>query len=103
MNASKLILGLIVSLGAAGAALAADADADAPAPLSRAEVLADLQIWRESGMAALHAREEPAMLDAQYDAVAARYAALRASPMFAALVERIARERGEKIQVAGTK
>ena len=110
MNASKSIIALVACFAVAGSVLAAEGTEEAAAsetavetPLSRAEVLADLQIWRESGMAALQWRDEPAMFDAGYDAAAARYAALRAAPTFAALVERIAREHGDHLVMAGMK
>lgn len=55
---------------------------------SRAEVMADAQIWRESGMAALDAGEAPAFDSAAYRQARARYDELRASPYFATLVQR---------------
>lgn len=98
MNVSRLIALLVVPLCIGTSALAAEDDAQA---LSRAEVLADLQIWRDSGMAELHAGEEPAWFNnPRYDAAATRYAAMRTSPAFAALVERIAQQRGEKVKIA---
>ena len=100
MNVSKLIALLVVPLCVGSAALAQE---DSPAGLSRAEVLADLQIWRDSGMAAVHAGEDPAWFNRGYDAAAARYAAMRASPEFAALVDRIAQQRGEKVKIASAK
>jgi hypothetical protein len=100
MNVSKLIALLVVPLCVGSAALAQE---DSPAGLSRAEVLADLQIWRDSGMAAVHAGEDPAWFNRGYDAAAARYAAMRASPAFAALVDRIAQQRGEKVKIASAK
>jgi hypothetical protein len=66
--------------------------------LSRAEVLADLEIWRSSGMAALDRGEasydgfSPAYRRAQ-----ARYAELRDSPLYAALVQSFASRRGETL------
>lgn len=110
MNASKLVSILVAPFCVATAALAADLGpasesgaAMAAAPLSRAEVLADLQVWRESGLAELHGGDDPAIFHPRYDACTARYLALRASPAFATLVQRIAQERGEKLLIAGTK
>lgn len=99
---------IVVPLCVCTAALAQDvggaSPADAPAPassVSRAEVLADLQIWRESGMAELQAGESgPDVYSARYRSAEARYATMRAGPAFAALVGRIARERGEKLLIA---
>jgi hypothetical protein len=105
MNASKttfLICSAILAI-ALGSARAADEGNNAPpAPeLTRAEVLADLTIWRESGLADAQSGESAAdPVSPAYIAAMARYQALRASPQFALLVQRIARERGEKAQIA---
>lgn len=104
MNALKTmsLIGCAVFALGLGAAQAADESAPAPAAeVSRAEVLADLVIWRESGMANLHSGEsvsDPVRPDVL--AAMERYAGLRASPQFAALVQRIARERGVKVDIA---
>lgn len=108
MNFSKSLSLIFVPLCVCTAALAQDvggaSPADAPAPtstMSRAEVLADLQVWRESGLAELQAGESgPDVYSARYRSAEARYAAMRAAPAFAALVDRIARERGERLQIA---
>lgn len=64
--------------------------------LSRAEVIADLQLWRESGLAELsHGAAGPDTFSARYRQAQARYAALRASPRYAQLVQQIAEQRGE--------
>lgn len=64
--------------------------------LTRAEVIADLQIWRESGMADLSPGEASAdVFGARYRQAQARYLALRSSPRYAQLVQKIAEERGE--------
>lgn len=101
MKASILIVPAVLLAGLVQSALAVD-DAYAERPLSRAEVIADLQIWRESGMAALHQGDEPALFSPRYAEVSARYAAMHASPAFAALVRRIAAQRGEAVNVATT-
>ena len=55
--------------------------------LTRAEVLADLQLYRESGFAELDRAETPAWESQAYKEAAARYAALRESPRYAQLVQ----------------
>ncbi|WP_251779595.1 DUF4148 domain-containing protein [Caldimonas mangrovi] len=66
--------------------------------LTRAEVLADLEIWRRSGLAAQGRGEaSPDFFSEEYRQAHARYAAMKASPEFAALVQTIARERGETV------
>ena len=65
--------------------------------LTRAEVLADVEIWRRSGLAALDGREAvPNTSSNQYREASARYQAMKASSQFAALVQSIASERGER-------
>ena len=67
---------------------------DAKSTKTRAEVLADLQIWRESGLAALEMVGEGyhhSQLDAHYLAAQAKYEELRASPRFAELVQKFSR------------
>jgi hypothetical protein len=102
LKISKLIVaGLCVGL--AGAAAAADVDLLEPAPaasgLTRAEVIADLQVWRESGLANLEHGDGAPFTSLQYEQARARYAQLRAAPRFAALVEQIAHARGESVQM----
>lgn len=64
--------------------------------LSRAEVLADLALWKRSGMAALDRGEaSPSPASPEYRAAHARYVALRNSPEYTALVKEIAGQRGE--------
>lgn len=70
----------------------AQGNAPGPAPaLSRAEVIADLMVWRASGLQAVHSQGDgwvdpgsPA-----YRAATARYAALLKSARFAALVRQL--------------
>ena len=68
---------------------------------SRAEVLADLEIWRESGLASLELVGEGrnSYSDERYQAAEAKYQELRASPKFAARVQQLARQRGEVVNV----
>ncbi len=112
MNCFKTITLLITPLCIWTAALAQDSggvnplDPPIPAPvLTRAEVIADLQIWRESGAAALHRQNEggtdyfsPAVLES-----VARYNSMRASPSFAMRVAKIAQERGEKLLISSNR
>jgi hypothetical protein len=68
--------------------------------LSRAEVLADLQVWKASGLAELQNGYTSEIFGSQYQRASARYEALRKSPHFAELVQSIAAKRGDV--VAGT-
>lgn len=68
-----------------------------PSKLSRAEVLADLQVWKASGLAELQNGYTSTVSDTPYQRALARYAALRNSPNFATLVQSIAAERGEVV------
>lgn len=58
----------------------------AEASPSRAEVRAELLIWRQSGLADLAQQEVPPHTTREYLAATARYEALRRSPAFAELV-----------------
>jgi hypothetical protein len=64
---------------------------------TRAEVLADLQIWRESGLAALEGNGDgkTSFVDPRWAAAHARYDQLRASPRYAALVQKFAGRHGQ--------
>lgn len=70
------------------------------ATVSRAQVLADLAIYRQSGLAALDSRDAPDVYGAEYLQAQARYKMLRSSPAFAMAVARIAHERGETLAAA---
>ena len=65
--------------------------------LTRSEVLADLQIYRESGLADLDRGEAVDWTSPAHARAEARYARLRASPYYATLVQRIAAQRGETV------
>lgn len=67
---------------------------------TRAEVIADLEVYRKSGLAELESRDSPDFFSADYQAAQARYQAMRASPEFAALVSKIAKARGETVATA---
>nr|WP_297529668.1 hypothetical protein [uncultured Roseateles sp.] len=62
---------------------------------SRAEVLADLQTYRESGLAAVDRTEDTSLGLNQLAKAEARYAELEASPKYAALVQRFAAKEGK--------
>ncbi len=62
---------------------------------SRAEVLADLAIYRESGLAAVDRTEDFALNANQRAQAEARYAALKSSPKYAELVRRFAAKEGK--------
>ena len=65
--------------------------------LSRAEVLADLQVWKASGLAQLQHGDMPDVYSAEYQRASALYAALRKSPHFTTLVQSIAAKRGDMV------
>ena len=73
----------------------AELRAYSPTPRSRAEVIADLEIYRRSGLAALDSSDSPDAFSSAYAAAQARYQAMRAAPAFRQRVARIAHERGE--------
>jgi len=74
----------------------------AKSQVSREEVLAELQIWRESGLADLERGESGTDPHSeQYQHAAAKYTALRNAPEFADRVEQIARQRGSAVVVVG--
>jgi hypothetical protein len=104
MNASKtvsLICSAVLAIGLCSASAAEEASNAPAAEVSRAEVLADLVIWRESGLAQAQSGESASdPVSPNYVAALSRYQALRAAPQFAQLVQRIANERGEKAQIA---
>ena len=76
-----------------------------PAAPTRAEVLADLQVWRASGLATFEV--DPSFLlvgSPSHQAARARYEQMRASPEFSALVQAIVTRTGEALpqQLAAT-
>ncbi len=98
------VLATLLCAGSTTLACAADgANTAAAPPLTRAEVLADLQIWRESGLEALQEGEESAVYTPRHDAALARYTALRTAPSFSVLVQRIAQQRGERVLMSAVK
>lgn len=105
MKAKALIAG-ILAISAAGAfandQFNGEADYKMPHAVStksRAEVLADLEIWRKSGLAEVElvAGGSYNSYDPRYLAAKARYEELHSSPQFASRVQQIARQRGEVV------
>ena len=70
--------------------------------LTRAEVLADLQIYRESGLAFADLSENAGFDSARKAKAEAKYAQLRNSPYFVALVKRYS-EGTERVDVAAVR
>jgi hypothetical protein len=68
--------------------------------VSRAEVNADLQIYRESGLALLESGENVQFNSPAYEAAQAKYAELRSSPYFASLVQRFAGQGADRQNLA---
>jgi hypothetical protein len=92
-----LVASFVVLAAVAGAARAQEATPtpESTATMSRAEVLADLEIWREAGLAAFDGGEAVDVTSRAYRAAQASYVALRSSPTFAERVARIVRQRSE--------
>ena len=107
MNALKTKLALAaatmaMTLVATGAARAAETDdAVAVKPLTRAEVMADLQIWRESGLAYWQGLDDPSVCMMEpYVRAQARYERMRAAPQFAVLVQQLGGPSAESVMAA---
>ena len=108
MSTKHLFAAIVVALGAS-AAMAQEATPDVwarfndvtlPPSRSRAEVLAELEIYRRSGLAGLERGEATDPFSHQHRVASARYAAMRSSAEFASLVQAIAQRRGERVDVA---
>jgi hypothetical protein len=70
--------------------------------VTREEVLAELQIYRESGLDELERGERGADVHSvAHQRATAKYAELRSSPEFGDRVEQIARQRGKPVIVVG--
>jgi hypothetical protein len=107
LKSAPMLLALTLSLAAGGAAgqVQFNVPAELPIPkstLTRAEVIADVLIWRASGLADLHSQGErsvdPSTLE--YARASARYNHMRASPQFAVLVDQVSRGVATKVLVA---
>ncbi len=112
MNCSKIFTLLIAPLCLLSAAVAQETgganppDPAIPAPmLTRAQVVADTQIWRESGAAASHRENEGGtdFTDPFVLASEGRYDAMRTSPRFAMLISEISQQNGLGLQVVGNR
>lgn len=106
MNTKNVIASALFASMAlvAGAAMANDNPHAQPvnttSQVSRAEVLADLQIYRESGLAAVEQSESYGYDVARREQAKAKYAQLRSSPYYATLVKQYGGD-ASKIAVAG--
>lgn len=87
MNTQTFIAAAILASLTIAAAPARAADTPEPAPVSRAVVLAELQIYRESGLASA-SQSELAGNVKELATAQAKSAQLRRSPYFAALVNK---------------
>ncbi|ANH68092.1 DUF4148 domain-containing protein [Mitsuaria sp. 7] len=94
MTAKTLIATALIALSAAAVPAFAQSyshlDPITQSQKSRAEVLADLEIYRESGLAAVDRTEDFDLSAGQRAKAQARYAELKSSPTYAALVQRFA-------------
>ncbi|MDH0865099.1 DUF4148 domain-containing protein [Mitsuaria sp. GD03876] len=100
MTATKtLIAAALIAVSAVGSSAFAQSyshlDPITASQKSRAEVLADLEIYRESGLAAADRTEDFALNVGQRAKAEARYAELKASPKYAALVQKFAAKEGK--------
>lgn len=86
------ILVLAAALFSTGAALAQTVEPRVP---SRAEALADLEIYEKSGLRAIEQDDLLQIRGARYEAALARYNAMRQSPEFAARVAALSQRRGD--------
>lgn len=107
----QLMVGAAVLIGASGASAQAPSyvsdletgqSVSVQSAVSRAEVLADLKIYQESGLAAAEriAAETGQPNSAELQAARQRYAQLRHGERYAALVAEYAARRGETVRPA---
>ena len=100
MNAKTLIASALIALSTAAVPAFAQSyshlDPITQSQKSRAEVLADLQIYRESGLAAVDRTEDSSLELNQRAKAQARYAELKASPKYAQLVQQFAAKEAAK-------
>ncbi|WP_416758132.1 DUF4148 domain-containing protein [Roseateles sp. So40a] len=100
MNAKTLIASALIALSTAAVPAFAQSyshlDPITQSQKSRAEVLADLQIYRESGLAAVDRTEDSSLELNQRTKAEARYAELKASPKYAQLVQQFAAKEAAK-------
>lgn len=94
MNTKIAVIAALLAVGASQAVLAQTTYADEPVQeLTRAEVLADLRIYQESGLAELSRPDSEYWRSSAYRQAAARYARVRNSPRFEQLAQQIAADR----------
>jgi hypothetical protein len=105
MNALKTTAVLVAALCSAYGTAASAGDTDpvfvTTSQLTRAEVLADLEVWQLAGMPNFARGDtdiDPSSVE--YMAAQAKYQQLAHSPDFTQRVMRIARQRGERVDVA---
>jgi len=98
MNLKSLIVAAVAT-ASIGPAFAepefVDVAANARSGKSRAEVLADLEIYRASGLSELESHNTVDFTSPRYEEARLIYAGLRQQPGFQRLVMAIARQRGE--------
>ena len=88
----------LASLAAAGTVLAQGATPQAaPTGLTRAEVIADLNLWKRAGLHTYQSGESQEMFNPAYERALAEYQRLRSGPEYLAEVRRVAGERGETV------
>lgn len=89
MSTKTLIATALVALSAATVPVfaASQTTPDNNGPKTRAEVLADLKIYQESGLADAERDDESGLNTVEHERAQARYNALKASPRFAQLVQ----------------
>ncbi|SEL84592.1 Domain of unknown function [Roseateles sp. YR242] len=106
MSTTKtLIAAALIAVGAAAAPVFAQSYSHlepitTTSQKTRAEVLADLQIYRDSGLALVDSTEELGFDNTRRQQAQARYEQLRNSPTYAALVKRFSEEEAGKKHVA---
>ena len=111
MPAKNLFVATLIALLGSAALAAPSSDmptsaelrAYTPVPRTRAEVIADLEVYRRSGLAGLDSSDSPDAFSGAYAEAQARYQAMRAAPAFKQRVARIARERGEAEATASSR
>ena len=100
MTAKTLIATALIALSAAAVPAFAQSyshlDPITQSQKTRAEVLADLEIYRESGLAAVDRTEDFSLNAGQRAKAQVRYAEMKASPTYAALVQRYAAKEASK-------
>ena len=87
ITAAMLGTGAVVAQDATLGSWANATEPAATALRSRAEVQADLEIWKLSGLADLELRDSPNVFSERYRQASERYAVLRSSPQFVARVQ----------------